>query len=637
MFNPAMANTALQLVKAAVSLGHRFDEIRLKSMLGDPLPFTLPELPDKLADFIDEMEAYFQVPEGRQILELEGLATKFDEYMDPRKPRDLDFQNKLLQLYVTIHGNLIAKIGDDLVPSPERALQLTLSYYMRDSAKEGADRSVFMDIVLATADVVLEYVASNPSLVTRDEKIQGVITLFLEKFTVGNLEDLTSKQIFERTLSSLLTTAIEKRELVENEQAVSVFLETLGKLQEHNPDFVAGLVAGRGFDNLAQAVLAAAGENVHLFTDDEALKQILGNFLKQVAEEDNFNVILKGNDGLALVGQIAITQVAKHPSLQEERNGEPLWSAVLRAALNKVAELGDQRNLFERETVAALVQTGLKTVARDPDLLEKDFMGKLVTGIAEALSQTAPSQLFTVGSLNLIAERSITIAGENTDLIVKNDEFCQKVLAAVLQAGAEGFRQGFDEDFALELFTVAMETAGKNIEILGVADAYAEIVKGIIAEFSRDELKQVLVGRDLLEAIRRATGVVVANPRVWTANGDIKLSTAILRSIAEAFVDDPTAMLRGEVFVAAVDGLLTAVSRQAQAYAEISEEKNPQLVKLLKESLKALKDKVGRGLGADNVVAVLAQLLIDWGEEHFPVDASDDGFKSRVDSVLAAA
>jgi len=642
MITTATVDLALGIANAAVKLGRRGDLIQVQHMLGDPLPIKLPPTAPNYGDLILEMKSFFQGAKGQDVLaDDESLSETWEAYLEAIDAGNdntiIDLGEVLVQRWVLIVGRSIPSIGDNVVPPPEPSQMIMIEYYMVDAAKPGHQRSAVIDIALATADVALEFVGGNPAIITKDPAVQKVLAIFLTHFTKGDLEDLSYRQLFERTLSSVIRTAIEERKLAEDVNGLALFLESLAQVHEADPDFVAGLVAGKGFDKLMQSLLTTIGDNLARFTDEQAVVDIVGGILKDVSSDAVFAKILKGDeDAMATVAQIAIGHIATHPVLLDKVQGEEIWHAVLHKVLEQVGTSAKKQKLFSEEALGALVNATLQGVAHNKELFEGDFIERLVASVADTLSATPLNKLLGEGNLRLIAAAVLDASAENTDLLIKNDKLLSAVLSAVMAEGAKGFGQGFDSEFATELAIAAIDAVGANASSIDLPEPFGKIVGTILKELSRKELRKHLVARDIVSIFTDAVQILAANPHLWERFAGGKLPASVLRSIARVVADDPTKLLRGPVLSSLIVEVLEAVSRRAEAYARVVSGQNPLMTKLLEETLKRLQNEVGVKLGADNVVAVIVRLVLDWGQDKFLVDAEDAAFKNRVGTALLA-
>lgn len=646
MISMGTINLVLKLVKAGINLGGRVDNIMVQHELGQSLPFKLPSSPPDLTPLIDPMEAYFQGDkEGRAVLEDEGLTQAFDQYFaiatDASAASDQDFVDmrvRFIRLYATIKGRRISTLGEELVPPADPALQMSVQYYIVESGKPGFQRSAVVDIALATADVALEFVGNNPGLVTRDQKMQAVLSTFLTKFTAGDLEELSAKQLFERMLSSVILAAIDKRELVEDIAPLALFLEAIDKLQKKDPDFVAGLAAGEGFDRLLQTSLATVGANIDRFTDERLVVDILGGFLRDVAKDEAFTKLLKGDSvALTMVLQIAVEHAATHPVLLKKVSGKPLWQSVLKKVVEEVGKQAKTRSLFKGKTLGHLAQAVLSAVAERKALLEGDFIERLVAAVADGLRSQPAEKLLTEGSLRVITERVLLASAENIELLVDGDKLLQAVLANVMNEGAKAFKEGFSESFAIDLALAALRAVGDNVHTIDAPEPVGQIIGALIRELARDEIRAKLARGDIPGVLVSVARVVAANPHLWKKIAEGKLPAAVVRSIATAVAVDPTRLISGPVLADLIIEVLDAVSMRAQAFSRVAAGHNSQLTKLLQETLKRLEVEVGIKLGARNVVDVIVKLVLDWGEQKFLVDSNDPSFKTRVGEALKLA
>lgn len=644
MIAASSVGLALGVVNSAVKLGRRVDLIRVQYKLGNPLPLQLPNTPPNFSDKIDEMIAFFNGAEGQSVLtddaELKGLWDKLQTAITADNgPEILRLAKILTTNWALLVGQSIPKMGEAVNLPPEPSQMAMVQYYMVEAAPPGQGRSVITDIALATADVALEFVGGNPAIITKDPTVQKAIGSFLQHFTQGDLEKLAYRQLFERTLSSVIRTAIEHRDLVEDEKALSVFLEALADAQKANPDFVAGLVAGKGFDKLLQSVIETLGENLDQFTSDQVVIDIVGGILKDVAQDDVFKAILKGDDvALAAVAQITVAHVAKHPVLLDKIGNDEVWHSALKEVLQKVVEHAEGKTLFTDKALGSLVRAALRGVAQNKDLLQGDFVERLVASVADSLSKQPVKALFGHGSLKIIASSVLDAAAEHVEFLIEDDKLLAAILGAVMEEGAKGFKAGFDRDFAIDLAIAAIDAVADNVSSIKLPDVYGSILGTVLAELSRDDLRKNLTRGDIIAIFTDSIRIIAANPHLWEAqlaNG--KVPASVVRSIAKAVASDPTKLLTGPVLGSLVVEALDAVSLRAKAYATVIADENKELSELLTVTLSRLQSEVGVSLGANNIVSVIIQIVLAWGKDPFLVQVGDQDFENHIGNALIAA
>ncbi|QNN23321.1 hypothetical protein HED60_13895 [Planctomycetales bacterium ZRK34] len=631
---------ALGIANAAVKLGLRVDQIQTQHLIGGPLPYKLPPTPPAYGELVDDMISYFNSGAGQALLADDDKLNKiWERYLQTNGGSDeVRYAELLVERWVVIAGQTIPPIGADKMPPVDPGRVQAFEYYIVSAAKPGHQRSALIDIALATADVALEFVSSNPAIITKDPAVQKAIRSFLTYFTKGDLEKLSYRQLFERTLSSVIRTAIDNRELVENVDGLNLFLEALAEAQNKDADFVAGLVAGKNFDKLLQSVVQTLGENAGQFTNDIQLADMLGRILQDIASDDVFKKILgRDEDAIALVVQVAIGHVATHPILLEKVAREEVWHTVVQQVLAEIGKSAKKRKLFANEALGSLVSAALKGVAINKGLVEGDFVKRFVASFASGLGATELKDLLGEKNLPIIAAAALNAAAKHTDLLIKGDELLATVLSAVMTEGTKGFGNGFTRDYAIDLAVVAIDAVGKNASAIDLPKPFGKIVATVLNELSRDELREHLVAGDVLSIFTNVLQIVAANPGLWKEFVGGELPKAVLGSIAEVIADDPTKLLRGPVLASLIIEVLDAVTLRAQAYARVESGKNPELTKLLQETLKRLKNEIGLKVGASNIVTVIVSLVLDWGKDKFTVDADDPSFKSRVGEALLAA
>lgn len=644
MMSLATVELALQIANAAIKLGRRVDLIQTQHLLKDPLPLSLPPIPPDYTGKVSRVKNFFNSQAGQRILaDDDTLKQTWEAYLSAIEQGDNDeiansFEH-LAPKWALLSGEVIFSIGDDgLMPPAEPGRLLMIEYYVVSAAKPGHQRSAIVDIALATADVALEFAGSNPAIITKDPAVQKAIASFLTYFTKGNLEDLSYRQLFERTLSSVIRAAIEHRELVEDIDALSLFLDALAKAQEADADFVAGLVSGQNFDKLLQTVVLTVGENIGKFSDNDVVIEIVGGILKDVASDNYFKKLLKGDEqAIALIAQIAIEHTANSPVLLGKVQGDELWHSVLKEVLKQVGASAKARSLFKEEALGSLVSAALRGVAQDKKLVEGEFVQRLIASVAGNLSTTPLKKLFGEGNLSIIAAAVLESAAKHTDLLIDNDKLLSAILSAVMTEGAKGFKQGFDKAFAIDLTIAAIDATAANASAINLPEQFGAIVSAVLNELSREALRSHLAKGDILKIFADAIKIVAANPHLWEQFAEGKIPASVLRSIARVVADDPTKLLSGPVLAELIIGVFDAISLRAQAYSRVVSGHNPELTTLIEQTLKRLGNEVGVKLGANNIVAVIVQLVLDWGKDKFLVDAEDPAFKTRVGEVLLAA
>lgn len=635
---------ALNIVNSAIKLGRRVDLIQMQHLLNDPLPLTLPPTPPDFTGKVTKVKHFFNSEAGQHVLDDDVLLNQaWESYLAAIEQGDADatansFESLALKWSV-LTGEVVYAIGNDLVPSPAGpGRMLMIEYYMVSAAKPGHQRSAVVDIALATADVALEFVGSNPAIITKDPAVQKAISSFLTHFTKGDLEDLSYRQLFEQTLSSIIRTAIESRELVEDTVGLSLFLEALAKAQEADADFVASLVSGKHFDKLIQAVVLTIGENIGQFSKNQVVVEIVGRILKDVASDNHFKMLLKGDENsIGLIVQIAIEHTASSPTLLSKVQGDEVWHSILAKVFRQVATSAKARDLFQHESLGLLVSAVLRGVAENNQLLEGDFIERLIASIADNLSTAPLKKVLSDGNLRVIAASVLEAAAKHTDLLVGHDQLLSAILSAVMTEGAKGFKQGFDRDFAIELTVAAIDAVAANASAIDLPDPFGQIVASVLNELSRESLRSRLPKGDIVGVFSNTVQIIAANPHLWEKFAEGKIPASVLRSIARVVANDPTKLLSGPVLGELIVSVLNAVSVRAQAYSRIVSGHNPQLTMLIEQALKRLEKEVGIKLSANNIVAVIVRLVLDWGKEKFLVDAEDAAFKTRIGDALLAA
>ncbi len=635
---------ALGIVNSAVKLGRRVELIRVQHKLGDPLPFSLPDDQPNFADKVGDMIAFFNGDAGKGILaddkNIKELWDDLRAAIDAgNNPKILTLGKILTKNWALLTGEPIHVFGHDFDGPPVATQMALIQYYMVDAAESGHGRSVITDIALATADVALEFVGSNPAVITNDPVVQKALGSFLLYFTAGDLEDQSFRQLFDRTLSSVIRTAIAHRDLLEDEKALSVFLEALAEVQKADPDFVAGLIGGKGFDKLLQSVIKTLGENLGQFASDQVVIDIVGGILKDVAQDNVFKSILKGDDSaLTAVAQIVIAQVAKHPALLKKTDGDEVWHSALKEVLKKIAEHAEGRTLFTDEALSSLINATLRGVAQNKELLDGDFVERLVASVADNLGKKSVKDLFSKGSLNIIASAVLDATAEHVELLIKDDKLLAAVLGAVMAEGAKGFNEGFDRDFAINLAVAAIDAVAENFSTVKLPDPYGEIIGALLRELSRNDLRTNLSRREIIAIFTESVRIIAANPHLsdnHLANGKVPVS--VVRSIANAVAHDPTKLLSGPVLGSLIVEVLEAVSLRAKAYASVPAEENVELSNLLTATLGRLQTEVGVSLGSNNIVSVVVQMVLDWGKDQFLAKAGEPDFEDHIERALLAA
>lgn len=422
-------------------------------------------------------------------------------------------------------------------------------------------------MVLTMADVALEYVGANPSILGiggNGEKLIGAFAVNLEALVPDDADQFGPKSQFAERLvqivlhAGLKTFQENPKLLVKQEHLEALIANTLkpvvdalpDKLSEQSKwrdvaDTLMGPAASAAIETIARNQTAFMGSK---FALDKTFGALTNALLKQAADTG-----LKGSfgpEGYIGLYRAALGVVATHPELflgKADNDSDKIANALLSALAE---ELQTAKVPFKGDLGLGLAVAALDTLqANAPLLFAKDnawqqTAGKMVQQVVGGLSQWVDEQAWKDGRIPFSTEQLTELgriflvqAGQTPGMLVGDRSELQAIVSGVAKAMAADQDLLLTADDWLEVVAVAAAEAAANPgRLFGLKEDQAagaigtEVIASLLQVASESfrtvgrDGQAVMFGATLKEAIMvtlRATGGNVA--QVATADGQAAL------------------------------------------------------------------------------------------------------------------
>lgn len=392
------------------------------------------------------------------------------------------------------------------------------SWMIRQWNKESEPVSPFARIILTGADIVLEYISINPSILGgsgNGEKLLGAYSGSLSEL-IPNDAEFGPKQGFAERLGA-------------------VFLRAgLQTLQDH-PDWVVK-------ENHLKELLNN--------TIDPLLKKFPGEDITQQLRWDTVKETLMGPVAVA-----ALKTIAKHQTtfLGDNFDQDKALGAVTQALFLKTVEDDNLVNQLGKDGLIELYQATLNVVAERPQLFLADLdddqpTGKLATNllvnIATVLKDAPPPFNKEIGIK--LASTAITVIGTNAHNFARTDKPWEEVASDIVTYLSNELAQSLENNGNLknvltnqdliEVGRIVLEHVAETPGIILKTDseAWKEVVKAVALAMKSDE-KLLLSGSDWQKLIAVVVEQAAINPgRLFKLKGtnDNEVIAGELLSIA---------------------------------------------------------------------------------------------------------
>ena len=481
-------------------------------------------------------------------------------------------------------------------------------------------------VVVAIADVAIEYVGAHPELL-------GV---------GGNGEKLISAMA--QNLQLLLPDADDPKDWSAGRWSRFYFVE-------------------RAVTIFAHASLQTLSEHPDLVIDEKHFQDLLGNVLNPLVEkldEDPArtpSLITLRDTLLGPMASAALTTIATNQVqfLGRGLAADKAAGAVTKALLEEAAQGGDLRVVFSEQGLVGLYKAALGVAAQHPELfigddaVQSELIRKYLSGAAALLRDAPPpfDQELAAG-LGVLA---LEMAGDYARSSLSGEDSWEALGQAAIASFLEGVREGVaagDVDDALAkllsreqlgefagiFFTQVAKTPGM-LTGDSANPAVQNLVAGIAASMSKRGA-ELLSGDDWLAIAALVAREAARNPgrlfglEAGEANEQLgsRAIALVLAAAADAFEDGGLAggtVLSGEVLREALELTIDAVVQNVEA-ADLHVDE----IGALFARISALTASQPRRIGADAALALVSELLDT-------VVATGEVSVLRDDEVLAVA
>ncbi len=631
---------AISAVRSLIRYRVRVDQILAVKKTSDALPFTLPSLPKVNFEHTSAMTEYFKSEQGQLLLDAANMSGTFADFESGRPRRTMKKTTDLLKLYYrTTDGRLkspASRTGLDFNPNAEKAL----AYYMVDSYRLSTN-SATTRILLATADNLMEFAGDNAAVFISNPKTASIVTTLLREFAARHdFNEQSLDSVFKKLLGSAVIAALDNKESLPDHPALLVLYSALGdvrqKMGKEGDNFIAKIISAEGFQSVVSSYLTTTATDpafLEMLANLSGTKKLDEPKRKLVREVFGATLITLGKDfqdvledptKLTGVLEAAITTAAANANgiIRVLGDEKPLLSVVLEAVASRVAS---RKNLFDSigsgELLGAMYKASLEAIVENTKTIVTQLdvnqtVEMIVAGLAEELSRdslkTTLEALKNEKGLPLVSQlvsRGIQVLGENPQVLVANNAFCNAVMGSVLEAGADLIRDGLQVEDLLNVARVGIKSAASNLEFAKMDDQLRTLLPTVGKWISIGDVKAKLATtenrRDALLLLLQA---VASNPKVWGNFSQRKLAQSIVTGILDGLTKDPTNLLTGPVMVKAFKQSLRAISRRGTLFLQ-HENVSKEVEAVLAKILEAADLEIGRSMTSEDIPEFLSRIL----------------------------
>ena len=631
---------AISAVRSLIRYRVRVDQILAVKKTSDALPFTLPSLPKVNFEHTSAMTEYFKSEQGQLLLDAANMSGTFADFESGRPRRTMKKTTDLLKLYYrTTDGRLkspASRTGLDFNPNAEKAL----AYYMVDSYRLSTN-SATTRILLATADNLMEFAGDNAAVFISNPKTGSIVTTLLREFAARHdFNEQSLDSVFKKLLGSAVIAALDNKESLPDHPALLVLYSALGdvrqKMGKEGDNFIAKIISAEGFQSVVSSYLTTTATDpafLEMLANLSGTKKLDEPKRKLVREVFGATLITLGKDfqdvledptKLTGVLEAAITTAAANANgiIRVLGDEKPLLSVVLETVASRVAS---RKNLFDSigsgELLGAMYKASLEAIVENTKTIVTQLdvnqtVEMIVAGLAEELSRdslkTTLEALKNEKGLPLVSQlvsRGIQVLGENPQVLVANNAFCNAVMGSVLEAGADLIRDGLQVEDLLNVARVGIKSAASNLEFAKMDDQLRTLLPTVGKWISIGDVKAKLATtenrRDALLLLLQA---VASNPKVWGNFSQRKLAQSIVTGILDGLTKDPTNLLTGPVMVEAFKQSLRAISRRGTLFLQ-HENVSKEVEAVLAKILEAADLEIGRSMTSEDIPEFLSRIL----------------------------
>ncbi len=639
-FPVVLIPVAISAVLALIRYRVRVDQILAVKKTSDALPFTLPPLPKVNFEHTSAMAEYFRSQQGQLLLDSANMTGTFVDFVAGRPRRTMKKTTDLLKLYYRTTGGRpkspASRTGSGLNPNAEKAL----TYYLVDSYRLSTN-SATTRILLATADILMEFAGDNAAVFISNPKTASIVTTLLREFAARHdFNEQSLDSVFKKLLGSAVIAALDNKESLPDHPALLVLYSALGdvrqKMGKDGDDFIAKIISAEGFQTVVSSYLTTTVRDpafLEMLANLSGTKKLDEPKRKLVREVFGATLITLGRDlqdvledpaKLTGVLEAAITTAAANANgvIRVLGDEQPLLSVVLEAVAGRVAS---RKDLFDSigsgELLGAMYKASLEAIAVNSKTIVTQLdvnktVEKIVAGLAEELSRnslkTTLEGLKHEKGLPLVSQllsRGIRVLGDNPQLLMENNAFGNAILGSVLEAGADLIRDGLEVDDLLKVVQVGIKSAASNLEFAKMDDQLRTLLLTVGKSVNTGDVKTKLATtenrRDALLLLLQA---VASNPKVWGEFTQRDMAQPLVKGILDGLTKDPTNLLSGPVMVEAFRQSLRGISRRGTLFLQ-RENVSKEVEAVLAKTLEAADHEIGRSMTGEDIPEFLSRVL----------------------------
>ena len=647
----------LSAVRALMRYRDRVDRVLALSTATEGLPFDLPPVPQDPATYFEPMRIFFRTADGQTVLAVNGLRDGFntwDEMVRNKQPvdnpdlkknwrdcsalyvRSVNLTPYLLQPDVKNPGPLAkyAKTGpgDDV----------RLAYYIVESDRVSRN-STLTRVLLITADTLLEFLGENANTFISNPRTSTLVESLIEGFAKErDFDDDSAQQIFRSLLGAGVSAALDHPELLPNKPVLSALYGAINdvrkeiKIKQQNDgkayDTIAALFGQDGLERIGRFFMVRVSTYPSIVVDGPrtaaAVKTVLTELVAMYdANGGKFRGLLDDSAARARIVEVLVEIGAGRTSevLQEKAKSKPFTALVLKALVDHVAAEADNHRLFKSvaqgEIVGDLYGIALAAVAKNGKALTDEaqvdaVVAELIATCAAALEGTS-LQTGADERRDRLVSAALKVLANHPEVITTGHKFGSAVIAATLQAAAQGAADGFTKEDLESVLDAALKAAGENAGLTGMNEAQAAALRAItvaIADTQMASLESAAARKALMLA---ALGAVNASPKVWDDEETRKqlqpLIAAIIAALREGRAKN---LLSDSGLLDAFKVILGAANQRGKALlarAGVIDDLQAMLLK----ALDLAREEIGRSISQDRIPALLQRVTLAYLKSPF--------------------
>ena len=626
---------AISAIQALLKYRARVDEILALGEATKALPFRLPPVPFDFDEIEDDLLGFFASDQGKLVLEFQERVDDYETFAAaPRSQPNFKLRQEFARLFFEASNRAPVLLGPNTkVPVVRPDDELQLSYYVVESVRLSRN-STLARLLLATADTLLEVGGANAGLFVSNPKTRAIVETVIYEFAGKNdLDDLGSREILEKLLSSAVVAAIENQQSISDEPAVVALFGALADLRKDlGNDFVAKILTTRGFSTLVGTYLTKVAEDPEILGDEGPFRTILAATLKDLGK--NLTEIVDDPKLLLGVLEVALTTAAGEAAtiLEKKVRGKPLLSAVLRSILAELEKQGENDELLKsfvdgeilgdafRASMSAIASSsGALATAAKVDRLSAE----LIAGIAQVLSQTQLNEVLSRSTLRGVLSTSLEALAERSDSWAGKNDFVNRLAAGVLGAAASAIEDGLSKSDLADLLDAAIETTTANLTLLELDSRLEALLQAFGQSLSSAGVRALLSPKQRRDLILDGLATAARNPKIWKGFGEKDLVQPLVVAVFEGLAADKTGLLNGETLVRGLRAVLQAAALRGRKLID-SEVEPAELKSLLELAMKRLENEIGREIDGENLPDYLNRFVAYFLADPFRPEGVDD-------------